>query len=42
MLPDSVNVRLMLDRSASVLDQCLHSAEADVRPPQRKSGFGPI
>ena len=23
-------------------DQCLHSAEADVRPPRRKSGFGPI
>jgi hypothetical protein len=23
-------------------DQCLHSAEADVRPPRRKSGFGPL
>jgi hypothetical protein len=23
-------------------DQCLHSAEADVRPPRSKSGFGPI
>ena len=22
-------------------DQCLHSAEPDVRPPRRKSGFGP-
>ena len=22
-------------------DQCLHSAEADVRPPRRKSGFEP-
>ena len=22
-------------------DQCLHSAEADVRPPRRKSGFDP-
>jgi hypothetical protein len=41
LLPDSVNVRLMLDCSASVPDQCLHSAEADVRPPRRKSGFDP-
>jgi hypothetical protein len=23
-------------------DQCLHSAEADVRPPRRKSGFDPL
>jgi hypothetical protein len=22
-------------------DQCLHSAEADVRPQRRRSGFGP-
>jgi hypothetical protein len=24
---------------ATFTDQCLHSAEADVRPPRRKSGF---
>ena len=25
----------------ALADQCLHSAEADVRPPRRKSGFDP-
>ena len=30
-----------LDQRTSLADQCLHSAEADVRPPRRKSGFEP-
>jgi len=29
-----------LDQRTALPDQCLHSAEADVRPPRRKSGFG--
>ena len=29
-----------LDQWTALPDQCLHSAEADVRPPRRKSGFG--
>ena len=28
-----------LDQWTALADQCLHSAEADVRPPRRKSGF---
>ena len=31
-----------LDQRTALPDQCLHSAEADVRPPRRKSGFGPL
>ena len=31
-----------LDQRTALPDQCLHSAEADVRPPRRKSGFDPI
>jgi hypothetical protein len=27
------------DQRTALSDQCLHSAEADVRPPRRKSGF---
>ena len=30
-----------LDQRTALPDQCLHSAEADVRPPRRKSGFDP-
>lgn len=30
-----------LDQRTALPDQCLHSAEADVRPPRRKSGFVP-
>src|SRR4029077_1784189 len=30
-----------LGQWAALPDQCLHSAEADVRPPRRKSGFDP-
>ena len=30
-----------LDQRTALPDQCLLSAEADVRPPRRKSGFGP-
>src|SRR3954469_15498951 len=30
-----------LDQRTVLPDQCLHSAEADVRPPRRKSGFDP-
>jgi hypothetical protein len=30
-----------LDQRTALPDQCLHSAEADVRPPRRRSGFGP-
>src|SRR5258708_27667573 len=30
-----------LDQRTTLPDQCLHSAEADVRPPRRKSGFDP-
>ena len=30
-----------LDQRTALPDQCLHSAEADVRPPRRKSGFEP-
>ena len=30
-----------LDPRTALPDQCLHSAEADVRPPRRKSGFEP-
>jgi hypothetical protein len=64
MLPDDLDVRLVLDRAArqerdrrrqqaqlsriaqldqrtALPDQCLLSAEADVRPPRRKSGFDP-
>jgi hypothetical protein len=28
-----------LDQRTALPDQCLHSAEADMRPPRRKSGF---
>ena len=31
-----------LDQRTALPDQCLHSAEADVRPPRRKSGVDPI
>jgi hypothetical protein len=30
-----------LDQRTALADQCLHSAEADVRPSRRKSGFDP-
>src|SRR5713101_2415845 len=30
-----------LDQRTALPDQCLHSAEADVRPPRRKSGLDP-
>ena len=30
-----------LDQRTALPDQCLHSAEADVRLPRRKSGFDP-
>ena len=30
-----------LDQRTALPDQCLHSAETDVRPPRRKSGFDP-
>jgi hypothetical protein len=30
-----------LDQGTALPDQCLHSAEADVRPPRRKSGVDP-
>ena len=30
-----------LDQRPALPDQCLHSADADVPPPRRKSGFGP-
>jgi hypothetical protein len=30
-----------LDQRTTLPDQCLLSAEADVRPPRRKSGFDP-
>ena len=30
-----------LDQRTALPDQCLHSAEADVRSPRRKSGFDP-
>ena len=30
-----------LDQRTTRPDQCLHSAEADVRPPRRKSEFDP-
>ena len=30
-----------LDQRTVLPDQCLHPAEADVRPPRRKSGFDP-
>jgi hypothetical protein len=30
-----------LDQRTALPDQCLHSAEVDVRPPRRKSGFDP-
>jgi len=30
-----------LDQRTAIPDQCLHSAEADVRPPRKKSGFDP-
>jgi hypothetical protein len=29
------------DQRTALPDQCLHSAEADVRPSRRKSGFDP-
>ena len=31
-----------LDQRTALPDQCLHSAEADVRSPRRKSGVDPI
>ena len=31
-----------LDQRTALPDQCLHSAEADVRPPRRKSGLDPL
>jgi hypothetical protein len=31
-----------LDQRTALPDQCLHSAEADVRPPRRKAEFDPI
>ena len=30
-----------LDQRTALPDQCLHSAEADMRPPRRKFGFDP-
>ena len=30
------------DQRTALPDQCLHSAEADMRPPRRKSGFDQI
>ena len=30
-----------LDQRTALADQCLHSAEADMRPPRRKSGVDP-
>ena len=30
-----------LDQRTALADQCLPSAEADVRPPRRKFGFEP-
>ena len=32
---------VQLDQRTALPNQCLHSAEADVRPPRRKSGFDP-
>ena len=32
-------VAAQLDQRTALPDQCLHSAEADVRPPRRKSGL---
>ena len=31
----------LLDQRTALPDQCLHLAEADMRPPRRKSGFDP-
>jgi hypothetical protein len=31
-----------LDQRTALPDQCLHSAEAGMRPPRRKSGFDPV
>ena len=31
-----------LDQRTAFADQCLHSAEADVPPPRRRSGFDPL
>ena len=39
-LPRNAELRSLTKRTA-LADQCLHSAEADVRPPRRKSGFDP-
>ena len=30
-----------VDQRTALPDQCLHSAEADVRPPRRKAEFDP-
>jgi hypothetical protein len=41
-LPSSVLSRVaQLDQRTALPDQCLHSAEADVRPPGGESGFDP-
>ena len=38
----NANLRIaQLDQRTALPDQCLLSAEADVRPPRRKSGFDP-
>jgi len=39
-LRDALSCRIaQLDQRTALPDQCLHLAEADVRPPRRKSGF---
>ena len=37
----AVGRRAQLDQRTALPDQCLHSAEADGRPPRRKSGLDP-
>ena len=39
-MPTELSRIAQLDQRTALPDQCLHSAEADVRPPRRKSGFG--
>jgi hypothetical protein len=40
-IADALSRIAQLDQGTALPDQCLHSAEADVRLPRRKSGFGP-
>src|SRR5208337_3853740 len=42
VMPLTANGSSRLDQRTALPDQCLHPAEADVRPPRRKARFDPL